>query len=285
MNIHRRRIHLSGDSVNMGLGFRTSELFRQFQEAAGDHSIELGLAQRDLMARGLTWVLALQTVEISRLPRYGEDIVIETWPGPFKKIICPRYFQIRVLANGAGTDGDPRVPAAGEVVIRSSSVWSILDTEKRIAINPVAEGLVFNTEEWELSDGEIDEATRETLAMKRPRTVRGELPDRRVDFSVPFSYIDMNGHMNNTRYFDLAENVIFREPLAESLSSGLRFEPPELSRIDMEYRDELMPGEIVPILWREERNAGDESAEGRSFYLQGGGENPAFRMRLTYKSE
>jgi acyl-ACP thioesterase len=27
-------------------------------------------------------------------------------------------------------------------------------------------------------------------------------------FTVPYSYVDLNGHMNNTRYFDLAEDLM-----------------------------------------------------------------------------
>ena len=72
----------------------------------------------------------------------------------------------------------------------------------------------------------------------------------------------MNGHMNNTRYFDLAENVF--SPAAAGA---------EPSRILVEYASELRLGETYNISWGEKDS---------HYYLMGGGEKPSFRIVVDY---
>ncbi len=274
-------MRVSGDSVNMAMELRTSELFRLFQEAAGDHATALGIGQPFLMERGYTWVVALMDVAIGRIPRYDDTIAVETWPGPFRRILCPRFYQIRILPK---TEEERMARPDGEVVCRATSIWSILDIEKRIAVNPVAEGLVAAPDVWTLPDAEPGSDEALTMAMARPRAVRPGNTENRSEFTVPFSYVDMNGHMNNTRYLDLAEDLLFRGGLAAAKETGQPFAPPVLSRIETEYRAELVAGETVPILWGEEARTGTADGDaGRAFYVQGGDDNPAFRMRLTYR--
>ncbi len=278
--IHRNTVRVSGDAVNMGLELRASEMFFLFQEAAGDHAIRLGVGQPFLMERGYTWVVALMNVEIQRLPKYDDTIAVETWPGPFRRILCPRWYQIRILPK---TEAERNAHPDGEVVVRASSVWSILDVEKRVAVNPVAEGLVADAEDWKrFAEAASDSDEARTMAIARPRALRTGNIANRSDFTVPFSYVDMNGHMNNTRYLDLAEDLLFADRLKRD---GVSVHVPTLSRIETEYRAELLGGETIPVLWGEEprKETADSDTEGQTFYFQGGDANPAFRLRLTYR--
>ena len=83
-------------------------------------------------------------------------------------------------------------------------------------------------------------------------------------FTVPYSYVDLNGHMNNTRYFDLAEDCI---PAA---AAGKM-----LRRIQTEYVSEARFGESFTVSW---------GAEDGEYFLQGEGEKPFFRMRMQYSA-
>lgn len=70
--------------------------------------------------------------------------------------------------------------------------------------------------------------------------------DETAAFTVPFSYVDLNGHMNNTRYFDLAEDVL--SPAAEG--KALREIQAEYSR-EVRFRDTLvLCQEGADGLWR-----------------------------------
>ena len=81
-------------------------------------------------------------------------------------------------------------------------------------------------------------------------------------FQVPYSYVDLNGHMNNTRYFDLAEDCTG----AAAQGRALRF-------VSTEYVSEARFQDSFQVRW---------GWEGGSCYVCGEGEKPVFRMRLEY---
>ena len=83
-----------------------------------------------------------------------------------------------------------------------------------------------------------------------------------VPFHVPYSYVDLNGHMNNTRYFDLAEDCI-------PASADGR----DLRLIQSEYVSEARCGDSLSIRWGQ---------EGSAYFLLGETDKPVFRMRLEY---
>ncbi|MBR3361592.1 MAG: hypothetical protein IKG39_09655, partial [Lachnospiraceae bacterium] len=82
-------------------------------------------------------------------------------------------------------------------------------------------------------------------------------------FTVPYSYTDLNGHMNNTRYFDLAE---------DTMPASLRCR--NIRKISAEYSSEAHAGEPVTL-----RFACDENA----FFLSGEAEKRLFRLSLLYE--
>ena len=105
------------------------------------------------------------------------------------------------------------------------------------------------------------EVTGEEISL--PASPRKLETDRAEPFRVPYSYVDLNGHMNNTRYFDLAEDLI---PAA---AAGRR-----LCRASVEYACEARLGEKLSVAVEE---AGD------CFYISGDGEKKIFRMVMEYR--
>ena len=83
-----------------------------------------------------------------------------------------------------------------------------------------------------------------------------------VPFTIPFSYVDINGHMNNAHYFDLAEDCIPAAAGGEALKS-----------IKIEYVSEARCGESFTVFWGE---------SGGTYFITGEGERPVFRMALSY---
>ena len=74
--------------------------------------------------------------------------------------------------------------------------------------------------------------------------------------------MDINGHMNNARYFDLAEDCIPPAAWGEKLTG-----------IQVEYQSEARFGDRLNISW---------GCSGSSYYISGEGETPVFRMELRY---
>ena len=168
--------------VNMFGKLRPARLLELIQTVSGLHAEKLGFGSSVLGPKKLSWVVVRQRIEISRMPREEEILNFTTWPGKGVHGLFPRYMEIR--------------DEAGNSLIRSCFLWVILDLESRIMIQPAAYGL------------EMPVPEREAL-MPLPRLPKQLLPEiSRASFTVPYSFIDTVGHMNNTRYVEIAENYL-----------------------------------------------------------------------------
>ena len=235
MEIYTLPYRLRSRDVNLFRRLRLSQLFELLQEAATDHSELLGAGIRDIRAKNLMWVLARQYVEIVRMPSYGEELLIETWPGKTVHSMYPRYYRL--------------LDASGESIVQSSAIWLLADLSERTLVPSSRSGYEYDYE-------------KRGIELPLPSPPRSFFTDKSQSFTVPFSYVDMNGHMNNTRYFDLADNLC---PLAE--------EGRDPKRILVEYSAELRPGESYELLY---------GLAGDRFCLKTGGDKPLFRIVEDY---
>ena len=145
------------------------------QEVAGMHCVELACGYDTLRSQNLFWAVARHRVQITRLPKLGETIRVETWPMPTTRAAYPRS----VVAYDEG----------GNECFRSISLWVLMNTETRAMILPGKSGIsVLGT----LRGGELESPSN---LLVRPR---GSVCRRRVCFTD----LDRNGHMNNTRYLE-----------------------------------------------------------------------------------
>ncbi|MBR1456759.1 MAG: hypothetical protein IJ594_06320 [Oscillospiraceae bacterium] len=239
MSVYREEIHLRARDVDLYRRLRTSELFRLLQEAAIRHTEQLGMGRDKTLDKGLLWVLTLQRCEIRRMPEYDEHVVLESWPGRSMHLLSPRYYAMTT--------------AAGEELLKASAIWCLVDGASRKVVFPEKYGVVI--------DGV---STGGEIAL--PSAMRRAACTQEAAFTVPYSYVDLNGHMNNARYFDLAEDSI---PAA---AAGRR-----LRLVCTEYAAEARLGETLQVRWAAEQGELDE------YYLEGGAEKTCFRMRLGYE--
>ena len=153
-------------------------------------------------------------------------------------VLFPRYYRM--------------LSADGALLLSGSALWTLINAETRTFIFPQQEGIdvpgVVTGNEISLPSG------LRSIPATQKRT-----------FTVPYSHTDINGHMNNTRYFDLAE---------DRMPEGLRGRPVRL--IQTEYAREARLGDTIEL-----QSAG--SADG---YCLCGQQNGAklFRLSLAYGS-
>ncbi len=235
MSVYREEIHLRAKDVDMHRRLRTSELFRLLQEASIRHTEQLGMGRDKTLDKGLLWVLTLQRAEIARMPEYDEHVVLKSWPGRTMHLLFPRYYSME-------TD-------RGEPLLKASALWCLVGQESRKFVFPERYGVTIE-----------GVSTGEEIAMPGA-PARLPFTEERA-FRVPYSYVDLNGHMNNTRYFDLAEDCID----ASAAGRALRL-------VNVEYVSEARLGEEFSVRWGVENGA---------YFLCGEGEKCVFRMRLEY---
>ena len=185
--------------------------------------------------RGILWVLGLQRAEIVRMPEYDEEIVLKSWPGKTMHVLFPRYYSLETRA--------------GEPLLRASALWTLVDEKTRKMVFPEKAGIVI--------DGVT---TGEEIALPSPPPSM-ECGESRV-FTVPYSYVDINGHMNNCRFFDLAEDV-----------TGAAAAGRTLREIRSEYSSEALLGQELTVRW---------GNRGGRYFVSGETGQRVFRMELVY---
>ncbi len=235
MSVFREELLLRSKDVDMFRRLRTSELFHLLQEASIRHTEQLGMGRDKTLDKGILWVLLMQRAEIVRMPEYDERIVLKSWPGMTMHLLFPRYYSLET--------------ASGEPLLKASALWSLVDQKTRKVVFPEKFGVAI--------EGVV---TGEEIAM--PGAVAKRDCGCERDFTVPYSFVDLNGHMNNTRYFDLAEDSVGAAAAGRLLRG-----------ISVEYQNEALLGEKLHLHW--------SGGEG-SVYLCGETERPVFRMRLDY---
>ena len=227
---------IRSEQVDVFRILKPSSLFLMLQEIALDHSSALGLGSDATLNRDLLWVVTRYYVEIERLPAYEETVTLETWPGPMRRILFPRYFRMK--------------DQEGNVLLRASSVWVLIDGKERKMITPKAFGL----EPVEgLTVG--DELPYNMPAKALPETGEGS-------FTVPYSYLDLNGHMNNTRYLDVCIDLIADEMMKKRLTS-----------ISAEFQNEIHYRETVTV---------KIGSEGNDYTFTGTAGRPCFRIGMGF---
>ena len=184
MSIYTVTRRLRSEDVNIFQKLRTSRLMEMLQEISIAHTEELGAGRDKTLDHGFLWVILQQEVKIYHLPQYDDEITLISWPGKTMHVLFPRYYQIK--------------DKEGKLLIDGSALWTLIDQETRKMIFPDQNGIFVEGEE-----------TGEEYPL--PKRIQSQETDRETVFHVPFSYCDLNGHMNNTRYFDLFDDTIKRE--------------------------------------------------------------------------
>jgi medium-chain acyl-[acyl-carrier-protein] hydrolase len=205
---YRVRSYESDASGRLSPGFA----LRYLQETAWNHAQALGFGL-DPRERGpLAWVLSRIRLGMTRYPAWGERLVVETWPLGVDRMLALRDF--RLLDESGAECG------------RASSGWLIIDVAARRPRRPeqALPGLAA------LGD-------REPIAGMPGRVEGAAAPCDERGLQVLPSDIDVNGHVNNVRYFEWA---------LDSLPSG-RLAGHEVRAVEASFVSEALLGESAAV--------------------------------------
>jgi acyl-ACP thioesterase len=212
-----------------------------FQEAAISHAENLGVGREAMARTNQLWILSRMSVQVNRRPQYGETITVRTWPRGGEKLFALRDFDIRDAANN---------PA-----VQARSCWLIIDMEKRRPLRPQS---IMDT--IPLNEGQ-DALSASSLAGGRLAIGLEERPSLRkaAERRALYSDVDYNGHVNNVSYIRWIEDAI--DPVL--LEQARQF------RLDINYLNEVIPGEITDIWLSEIDTAGEMPPPSYAFAFEG----------------
>jgi len=182
---------------------KLTSLFELFQDAAGQDAARKGFGYNELIENNRYWVLLRVKLKIYSIPHWDEGARILTWPKDSNGITAFREFKIK--------------NADDEDIILGTSTWTQLDTQSR---RPVRIELSDNYHPVENMNVGLDKASK----IKIPQDLNWA-----EHLVVKYSQIDVNHHVNNTRYlewvlnelpFDLFKTHQFSDMEVNFLSEG-----------------------------------------------------------------
>ncbi len=163
--------------TDLNARMKPSALLSVMQEAAFQHSEKLGIGRNALLIKNAAWVLTRVEVDMDRYPAFEETFSVETFPMPIRRCFFPRYY---VFRNASG----------GEIG-RAATLWVLLDLTTRHMIMP------------DLVKGYLPDNSDLIAPLGLPAPVTEVSGTLDTFTRVPcYSDIDLNGHVNNTRYLD-----------------------------------------------------------------------------------
>ena len=163
-------------------GLKPYSLMNYFQEIASRNAANLHFGYDDLRENSIFWALSRIRVKINKMPRWNDDILLETWPMRIDKILALRGFQLR----------DP----TGNVLIDAISAWLALDLETR---RPSRLDRLMKDVGWLPEFGELKDTPG--------KIILPEMKDH-SSLKVKYSDIDVNRHVSNSKYVEWAIDAV-----------------------------------------------------------------------------
>ena len=180
-SIYTQNFTITDNCVDCFGNLKLSTLLYFAQEVAGNHFDRIAMTYDQLASRGMFWAIIRQRVSITRLPKSGETIRVETWPMPNTRVAFPRHV--------AAYD------ESGNELFRCIALWILMDLNTRAMVLPGKSGIEYH---GITRGGELPS----------PKSLTPKNLPNATDRKVRFGQLDRNGHMNNTKYLEWAMDLL-----------------------------------------------------------------------------
>ena len=188
-----------------------ASLFNILIEAAWAHAQVMDWGYDSLKSNNLFWVLSRIYFQVEKYPVWQDQITLTTWSAGTDGMYAYREY---ILENGKG-----------EIILRASSAWLILDMESH---------KIFRLSDFRTTFPKfIDDR-----ACRNPIRIKPDLhPEKLYFYPVLFSEIDINQHFNSVKYVERVLDDFGIDFLD-------RFEPAEL---EVNYLKEGQAGDQIAV--------------------------------------
>ena len=178
-------------------------------QVSGMQSIELGVGDKTILENyNLVWIIAGYDIEVIRLPRFGEEITIETEALSYNRLFCYRRFTI--------------YDEAGQELIHMMATFVLMDRDSR----------KVHAVEPEIVGPYQSEFSKKLLRGPKYQSLENPISK---DYHVRFYDLDMNGHVNNSKYLDWIFEVMGADFLTQYIPK----------KINLKYVKEVRPGGVI----------------------------------------
>lgn len=169
------------------------------QEIAGNHALTLNFDVTQLHEDNLTWVLHRLDIKIDQYPEWRERVTVKTWPSSGDKLRAHRDFVV--------LDED------GNRLIRALSYWLMIDLDNRRPVRIPQEVLNMAPRNVE-----------HVIPIKSNRPQSPGATESEKTFSVRYSDLDVNRHVNNIKYVEWITETLPTDKLVKSMDIEFKAE-------------------------------------------------------------
>ena len=197
------------DMADMNGHIKLPDVILLSLQASGMQSIELGVSDKAILEEhNLVWIITEYDIEVDRLPRFAEEITIETEALSYNRLFCYRRFTI--------------YDEGGQDLIHMMATFVLMDRDSRKvqAVEPEIVAPYQSEFDKKLIRGPKYESLNEPISK---------------DYHVRFYDLDMNGHVNNSKYLDWIFEVMGADFLTQYIPK----------KINLKYVKEVRPGGVI----------------------------------------
>ena len=181
-------------------------------ENIGTHHSDLaGYGPNDIQRTGVSWVLLDWKLKVLKRPKYGQTLKVNTWGRTMKRAFTYREFEI--------------YDTQGNLYAIATSKWALININTGKVIRLTDEIL----EKYQLEEKSVFKED-ELGKIDIPKDYQTE-----IQYKIARRDIDINGHMHNLYYLDLAY---------EALPQNV-YEKRPFSSVRIQYKKELKLGDKV----------------------------------------
>jgi len=210
MAIFEHNFNFSIRDINKNVELSNKAILSFFEDIGGYHSDIAGYGLKDIEETKISWVLLHWKLKILKKIKYGDSINIKTWSRGAMRACCYRDYE---LYN-----------EKGELCAIATSKWTLIHLEK--GLMRITDDLInkYQTE----NKCVFDDFSFEKI--KEPENYSSVF-----EYTVQRRDIDINNHMHNLCYLDLAY-----ETLPEEVYENYSFD-----NVEIMYKSGALLGETV----------------------------------------
>ena len=206
---YQMKMKIPFDMADMNGHIKLPDVILLSLQVSGMQSIELGVSDKDILEEhNLVWIITEYDIEVVRLPRFAEEITIKTEALSYNRLFCYRRFTI--------------YDEAGQDLIHMMATFVLMDRDSR-KVHAVEPEIVAPYQ---------SEFSKKLLRGPKYQSLENPISK---DYHVRFYDLDMNGHVNNSKYLDWIFEVMGADFLTHYIPK----------KINLKYVKEVRPGGVI----------------------------------------
>ena len=175
------RVRLTETDLNQRMTLNA--ILNHFQDCCTFHSEDLGRGMKYLAQQERMWVLSSWKIVVNRYPEMAERIKVGTWPYSFGKMTGQRNFRL--------------LDEEGKIAAYADTLWVLMDTKRQRPARV----------EEKISEAYTLEPRLDMEYEEDKIQIPEELEERQP-FAIHKYHLDVNHHVNNGQYVQLAGDYL-----------------------------------------------------------------------------